>query len=56
MMKRLIPFLAAAALLAACTANVDIESIPVADSGQISRVEPPCWWTGMKTDLVLMVH
>ena len=22
----------------------------------IDRVEPPCWWTGMETDLQLMIH
>ena len=22
----------------------------------IDRMEPPCWWTGMKTPLQLMVH
>jgi glycosidase len=23
---------------------------------RISKVEPPCWWTGMKTELQLMIH
>lgn len=26
------------------------------DSDLISRVEPPCWWTGMKTELQLLVQ
>ena len=30
-------------------------SITVPES-RISQVEPPCWWTGMKTDLQLLVH
>ena len=30
-------------------------SIETADS-RVARVEPPCWWTGMKTDLQLMVY
>lgn len=27
-----------------------------ASESRVSRVEPPCWWTGMKTDLQLMIH
>ena len=27
-----------------------------ATSEQINRVEPPCWWTGMKTSLQIMVQ
>ena len=27
-----------------------------ATSEQVTRVEPPCWWTGMKTELQLMVQ
>ena len=23
---------------------------------RVAHVEPPCWWTGMKTDLQLMIH
>lgn len=30
-------------------------SIEVPES-LVSKVEPPCWWTGMKTDLQLMIH
>lgn len=26
------------------------------DDDRVSRVEPPCWWTGMKTPLQLMIH
>lgn len=26
------------------------------DSDLVSRIEPPCWWTGMKTSLQLMIH
>ena len=43
----------ASVLLAACA--------PASDAGaEIApatlRIEPPCWWTGMKTPLQLMVH
>ena len=30
-------------------------SVETADS-RVARVEPPCWWNGMKTDLQLMVY
>ena len=30
-------------------------SVETADS-RVARVEPPCWWTGMKTDLQLMIN
>ena len=30
-------------------------SVETADS-KVARVEPPCWWTGMKTDLQLMIY
>lgn len=45
------------ACLGACSGSTD--GIPgVADStpDQIAGVEPPTWWTGMKTDLQLMVR
>ena len=28
----------------------------VTPESRVSRIEPPCWWTGMKTELQLMVH
>ena len=44
--------------LAACggPAPVDPAMLEDASTQQISRVEPLCWWTGMKTDLQLMVQ
>ena len=30
-------------------------SVETAES-RVDKVEPPCWWTGMKTELQLMVH
>lgn len=39
----------------ACTSSFDPDSFPD-ENGQISRIEPPCWWTGMKTPLQLMVY
>ena len=45
--------LAAAALFAAMTLQAKVQH---ATSDQVVRVEPPCWWTGMKTSLQLMVQ
>lgn len=55
-MKNFLFYLAALPILFACTAAFDPESVPDAAQGQISRVEPPCWWTSMKTPLQLMVY
>lgn len=53
-MKRFLPALAVLALLASCNTRPSLEG--VADSGtRIDRVEPPCWWTGMKTPLQLLI-
>ena len=55
------PFLSFAcvllALITACKPHpASYYPAPEADSAQVERVEPPCWWTGMKTPLQLMVH
>lgn len=42
--------------LSACSGKFDPSSVPDASEDQISRVEPPCWWVGMKTPLQLMIH
>ena len=45
--------------LASCAGNqtsVNLDSIKEADINQVARVEPPCWWTGMKTSLQLLVQ
>ncbi|MBO7487587.1 MAG: cyclomaltodextrinase N-terminal domain-containing protein [Bacteroidales bacterium] len=46
------------ALLAAAVAcgRVDYSSVPQASESQVQRVEPLSWWTGMTTDLQLMVQ
>ncbi len=55
-MKKSFIILSFALLLSSCAQNADLSSVPDATPEQISRVEPPCWWTGMKTDLQLMVY
>lgn len=43
------------AMIAACAPSVDLTSVPDAADGQITRMEPPCWWVGMNTQLQIMV-
>lgn len=45
-------------LVCACTQPKAFDSASVADApdGAIQHVEPPCWWTGMKTGLQLLVN
>jgi len=40
----------------ASSGGFDPASVPDATAGQVVRVEPLCWWTGMKTPLQLMVQ
>ena len=40
-------------LLSACKPSPEVRE---ATPAEIGRVEPPCWWTGMKTPLQLMVY
>lgn len=48
---------AAACVLVSCgRQNVNLSEIPLASDRQIARVEPPCWWAGMKTGLQLLVY
>ena len=47
---------AMAAGLAGCQAGFDPGSVPDAAEGEIVRVEPPCWWVGMKTPLQLLIQ
>ena len=57
MIKKIITVIAAAALLAACSAPAfDPASVADATKDQVTRVEPLSWWTGMKTDLQLLVQ
>ena len=47
---------AMAAGLAGCDAAFDPVSVPDASREEVTRVEPLCWWTGMKTPLQLLVQ
>ena len=42
--------------LSACGNGPDASDIAEATAEQVTRVEPPCWWAGMKTDLQLLVQ
>ena len=55
-MKKIFVLLAAALLLFGCKAAADLSAVPDATLSEVSRVEPLCWWTGMKTSLQLMVQ
>lgn len=58
-MKRyalIISALAAVLCFASCASNENLESVSEATPDQISRVEPPSWWTGMNTSLQLLVQ
>ena len=55
-MKKII-LMAAVALSAACSAPRPLNPADVEEATeQVTRVEPLSWWTGMKTDLQLMVQ
>ena len=42
--------------LFACGRQPDASEIAEASPEQVTRVEPPCWWSGMKTDLQLLIQ
>ena len=42
--------------LSGCNAQFDPEKVPDAKPEDVTRVEPLCWWTGMKTPLQLLVQ
>ena len=55
-MKKLI-LMAAVALTAACSAPQSLNPADVEEAtSQVTRVEPLSWWTGMKTDLQLLIQ
>ena len=54
-MKR-IAILGVALLAVACGRPFDPDSVPTAAPSEVTRVEPLSWWTGMKTDLQLLVQ
>lgn len=58
-MKKLnfLAFACAIPMVALSCGNMnDTHNIPEATSNEITRVEPPSWWIGMKTKLQLMVQ
>ena len=55
MIKKLFLLAGVAALLISCS-QADYSAVPEATYDQVSRVEPLSWWTGMNTDLQLMVQ
>ena len=56
MSKNIFMAIAAVAGLASCAGQASFDPSSVADAdGQVSRVEPLSWWTGMKTPLQLLV-
>ena len=55
-MKRLIYVLSLTFMAAACTQQADYSRVPVATEAQVQRVEPLSWWTGMNTDLQILVQ
>ena len=56
MRRTLFAVLLALALAAGCKQTFDPSSIADATVREIVRVEPLCWWTGMKTPLQLLVQ
>lgn len=54
-MTDMIKKISVAVILAFMAISLQAKPKP-ATSEQISRVEPPCWWTGMKTSLQIMVQ
>ncbi len=42
--------------LASCGQEKKMPEIAEATQDQVMRVEPPCWWAGMKTELQLLVQ
>lgn len=56
-MKNFIPIIVTAVLLVvACIPAFDPSSVADATPEQIAHVEPPCWWSGMRNSLQIMVN
>ena len=51
-----IAIIAAVLAMAACAPKFDPASVADATPQQLSKVEPPCWWSGMKNSLQLLVY
>ena len=47
---------AAALAIAGCSGSFNPDSVADATRDQVNRVEPLCWWVGMKTPLQLLVQ
>lgn len=57
MLKRLMTMTAVAGILSSCGSGQGFNPDSVADQdGQVRRVEPLSWWTGMETPLQLMIN
>lgn len=48
--------LAAVLAIAACAPKFDPASVADATPQQLAKVEPPCWWSGMKNSLQILVY
>ncbi|HOE94509.1 MAG TPA: cyclomaltodextrinase N-terminal domain-containing protein, partial [Candidatus Cryptobacteroides sp.] len=56
-MKKFIPIITTAVfLIVACIPAFDPSSVADATPEQIAHVEPPCWWSGMRNSLQIMVN
>ncbi len=57
MFRKAFIMISAVAVLASCASQGSFDPASVADAeDQVTRVEPLSWWTGMKTDLQLLVQ
>ena len=55
-MKKIYLMAAAALAIAGCSGSFNPDSVADATRDQVNRVEPLCWWVGMKTPLQLLVQ
>ena len=55
-MKKILSILLLPALALACTQKADYSQVPEATDAQVLRVEPLSWWTGMNTQLQILVQ
>lgn len=57
MIRKIMTIATVSAMLSSCGGTVfNPSSISDATTGDITHLEPPSWWTGMKTPLQIMVH
>ena len=55
-MKKYLMTVVSILALVSCGQNKPVPEVDEATADQVTRVEPPCWWAGMKTDLQLLVQ